>query len=110
LSDERRRLIRSIESMIDESRDDWRKVAFYSDPEVSKILERIYKRWEDSGFEGIPLEHAEISELRVLAAKAANIKPVPVWSAGDQDKSRSNLEFFRRIYRKLSRLSKSRGE
>lgn len=59
-----------IISLIDENRSPWVKAAFYSDPEVSKILENLINRWESAGRAGIPLDYATEEELRILHKKA----------------------------------------
>lgn len=56
--------------LIDENRSPWVKAAFYSDPEVSKIVESLIARWESRGMSGIPLDHATEEELRILYKKA----------------------------------------
>lgn len=63
-------LKRKIEELIETNRFSWRKSAFYSDPEVAPIIERLYERWEASGRAGRPLDYADLDELRVLADKA----------------------------------------
>ncbi len=63
-------LKRKIEELIESNRFSWRKSAFYSDPEVAPIIERLYERWEASGRQGKPLDYADLDELRLLADKA----------------------------------------
>ena len=67
---ERERLRREIEINIEENVNNWVKVAFYSDPDVASITDKLYRRWEESGREGSPLDYATLDELRVLAAKS----------------------------------------
>ena len=62
----KRRLKEAIIREVDESRDVWRKVAFYNDPRVQSILTNLYERWERANRKGIPLDYATLDELRVL--------------------------------------------
>lgn len=70
----RERLIREIEMYVDCNPNIYAKIAFYSDPEVQRILENIYRRWEEAGQRGIPLDFATIDELKLLASKALKYK------------------------------------
>ncbi len=63
-------LKRKVIELIDESHNQWAKMAFYGDPEVSAILEVVYDRWEKAGNTGYPIDHATREELEVLASKA----------------------------------------
>ncbi|RLG74474.1 MAG: hypothetical protein DRO12_06790 [Thermoprotei archaeon] len=71
---EREKLIREIEMYVECNPNVYAKAAFYGDPEVRKILEEVYRRWEESGQRGEPLDHATIDELRLLASRAARYK------------------------------------
>jgi len=62
----KRRLKEAIIREVDESKDVWRKVAFYNDPRVQDILANLYDRWEKANRKGIPLDYATLDELRVL--------------------------------------------
>ena len=77
---EREKLIRIIEEAVENSRDNWKKVAFYSDPDVASILERLYEAWEANERRGKPIDYATLDDLRVLATKAKSVKPVSPWS------------------------------
>ena len=70
----RERLIREIEMYVDYNPNIYAKIAFYSDLEVQRILENIYKRWEEAGRRGIPLDFATMDELKLLASKALKYK------------------------------------
>ena len=59
-----------VETFIEKNMDPWRKALFYSDPEVKKILKKLYDTWENSGYEGKPIDYASPDELEVLAKKA----------------------------------------
>ncbi len=61
---------RTIIEMIDENRSSWVKAAFYGDPDVAPLLDKIYERWEKARREGEVLDYATYEELRVLASKA----------------------------------------
>ncbi len=63
-------LKRKVIELIDESHNQWAKMAFYGDPEVSSILESVYDRWEKSGSSGYPIDYATREELEILASKA----------------------------------------
>lgn len=62
IEEKRRRII----ELIDESRSDGRKIAFYSDPTVQEILDKLYERWEKNNRAGIPLNYAEPEEIEIL--------------------------------------------
>ncbi len=59
-------LKRDIIKLIDENRSPWVKAAFYSDPEVSSILDRLLNMWESNDRRGIPLDYADEDELKIL--------------------------------------------
>ncbi len=59
-------LKREIVKLIDENRSPWVKAAFYSNPEVSGILDRLISLWESNDRRGIPLDYASEDELRTL--------------------------------------------
>ena len=63
-------LKRKVIELIDESHNQWAKMAFYGDPEVSSILETVYARWEEAGNTGYPIDYATREELEILASKA----------------------------------------
>ncbi len=63
-------LKRKVIELIDESHNQWAKMAFYGDPEVSSILENVYTRWERSGSNGYPIDYATKEELEILVSKA----------------------------------------
>ncbi|WP_460125269.1 hypothetical protein [Stetteria hydrogenophila] len=63
-------LKRRIISLIDESHFQWRKAAFYSDPDVSEVVASLYERWERAGRRNMPIDYASEDELRMLAKKA----------------------------------------
>ncbi len=57
---------KKIIELIDDSRDNDRKIAFYSDENVQAIMERLYSEWEKNDRKGIPLDYASNEELEVL--------------------------------------------
>ena len=57
--------------MIDDSEDPWLKAAFYGDPKVSSILDKLLEEWERRGREGIPLDYASPEDLKVLYSLAS---------------------------------------
>jgi len=74
--EERRKLIREIEALVDYNPNIYARAAFYSDRDVLRILDELYKRWESSGRIGSPLEYATDDELRILHSKALRYKDV----------------------------------
>ncbi len=67
---------RKIIELVDDSREDGRKIAFYSNPTVQEILDALYDRWEKNGRKGIPLDYATEEEVKILytiAVKATNV-------------------------------------
>lgn len=61
---------RTIIEMIDENKSSWVKAAFYGDPDVAPLLDKIYERWEKAEREGEVLDYATYEELKILASKA----------------------------------------
>jgi hypothetical protein len=59
-------LKRDIIRLIDENRSPWVKAAFYSNQEVSSILDRLVNIWESNDRRGIPLDYANEEELKTL--------------------------------------------
>lgn len=72
--------INKIINMIDESRDPWRKAGFYGDPEVQRIMDSLYARWNENNREGIPLNYATDEELVILVEKAEYYSKQPASS------------------------------
>jgi len=66
----KRKLKEAIIREVDESKEVWRKVAFYNDPRVQEILKHLYDRWEKANRKGIPLDYATLDELRILHSVA----------------------------------------
>ncbi len=66
---DRDEILRYIERRIEAS-NQWIRAAFYSDPEVVDILERLYERWYDNNEEGEPIDYATYEELEVLYERA----------------------------------------
>jgi len=69
--------------LIDESREQAYKVAFYSDPVVTRIMERIIAEWERNQEKGIPLDYATPEEIEVMyniAVKISKTPPQALWS------------------------------
>lgn len=68
--------------LIDESREVIYKIAFYSQPEVQEVLERVSRRWEESGYQGRPIDYASVEELEVLykiARRIVSYSPEELW-------------------------------
>ncbi len=62
-------IIRYIEYRI-ENANVWIRAAFYSDPEVTALLEQLYERWYENREEGEPIDYATSEELELLYRKA----------------------------------------
>ncbi len=71
---EKEKLKNKILTLIDESTNNWAKMAFYSDPKVATILERVYGEWEQNNRRGLPIDYATLEELQVLAKAAERYK------------------------------------
>lgn len=67
---EREKLIKELIALIEENDVAWRKAAFYSDPKVEPIYDRLIKAWIDAGEKGAPLDYATEDELRILVSVA----------------------------------------
>jgi len=57
---------REIVKLIDDNYSTWVKAAFYSDPNVSSILEELTRKWESNQRKGAPIDYASVEELQVL--------------------------------------------
>ncbi len=66
-----------ILSLIEGERSGWKKAAFYKDPVVSAIMERLYERWEKAGRQGIPLDYATEEEEDILYRLAEKYHRIP---------------------------------
>lgn len=76
---DRKTLINEVLS-IDESRDPWIKISFYSDDEVMRILNSAYRRWEEGGLRGYPIDYLSDDELRLLYIKSKALSTTSVIS------------------------------
>ncbi len=61
---------REIIELIDEHYSGWVKAAFYSDPRVSKIMDRLLVAWRENSNVGSPIDYASENELLVLLSEA----------------------------------------
>jgi len=73
----RRTLVRTIISNIEENKNSWVKALFYSDDDVSRIVERLVRAWSNNNMRGEPLEYATIEELEILAKKSEEYRDSP---------------------------------
>ena len=73
----RKRLIEELLNLIEYNDVAWRKAAFYSDPQVEPIYNRLVEEWEKAGGEGIPLDYASVEELEVLVRAARKYAFMP---------------------------------
>ncbi len=60
---------------------EWVQAAFYGDPTVGRITETLYKRWEEAGRAGEPLDYATDEELRELHRLAQRYSRMTVYEA-----------------------------
>ncbi|MCE4610471.1 MAG: hypothetical protein F7B17_00680 [Desulfurococcales archaeon] len=70
---------RRILELIDDSDDPWLKAAFYGDPKVASILNKLLSEWERNERKGIPLDYAgpdDLETLYSLASKYASMSTV----------------------------------
>ncbi len=63
-------LVQELISLIEDNESPWRKAAFYSDPKVGPIYEKLINAWLKAGEKGIPLDYASIEDLEVLVSIA----------------------------------------
>ena len=86
---------------IEENKSPWVKAAFYSDPDVSRLLEELTKRWEREG-RGMPLDYATEEELEELYNKAMKYAFMSDDEARSQlwggEKSGGLLSLIRRLF------------
>lgn len=71
-----------IIELIDKNKRNGPKIAFYSDPRVSSLLDNLYRRWENNNRKGIPLDYANGEEIKLLyniALKYSNISDAEAW-------------------------------
>ena len=73
-------VMRYIEARIENS-NQWIRAAFYGDPEVVSILEKLYERWYDNNEEGEPVDYASREELETLYRKARHYATMPPYEA-----------------------------
>jgi hypothetical protein len=63
-------LIEELIMLIEDNESPWRKAAFYSDPKVIPIYDKLIKKWLEAGEKGVPLDYADESDLNILVAVA----------------------------------------
>ncbi|MCE4604566.1 MAG: hypothetical protein F7B20_06345 [Aeropyrum sp.] len=92
--------------LIEDSDNPWLKAAFYGDPKVSQVLDRLFEEWEKSGRKGIPIDYATDDELVVLeraAVKYASMSTAELqmiaysYMSGGGEERVSLSRFIRRI-------------
>jgi len=94
--------VREIVELIDESDDYWRKAAFYSDPDISALLDSLYERWESSNMQGVPLDYATDEEVDFLYHKAKSLTR--------EDARRSERAFIKKSMGIDEEISKDSGK
>ncbi len=106
IEDKKKRII----ELIDDSREDGRKIAFYSDPRVSNILMKLYEEWEKNGKKGIPIDYADDEEIEILynlAIRYSKVSGREAWAIylrniyglekSSEEKKKSRLKGFLRF-------------
>ncbi len=103
----REKIKSEILELIDDNYSNWRKAAFYSDPEVVEVLDRLQRVWEEEGMKGYPIDYASDEELALLYDKARTYAYMPEDRArsivfgrqgGDEEEQGSSLRrFLRRL-------------
>lgn len=68
---------REILALIDDNYSNWRKAAFYSDPDVVSIMDRLQRVWEENDMMGYPIDYATDGELKILLEKARKYGYMP---------------------------------
>ncbi|QOR93871.1 hypothetical protein IMZ38_04260 [Thermosphaera chiliense] len=71
------KLKKEIISLIDESTLPVIKEAFYSNPDVEAVMEKLYEQWESNNHAGIPLDYATYEELLLLHKVAKKVVNSP---------------------------------
>ncbi len=107
---------RKILELIDESDDPWLKAAFYGDPKVSAILDRLVSEWESNGRKGIPLDYATPDEVEALYSLAsryasmttAELQALTLRRMEGRSSEAEGSEKGESIWRRLFRLFKQR--
>jgi len=99
----REKLIRELIQLIEDNSVAWRKAAFYSDPRVEPVYDRLVREWESHDGEGIPLDYASTSELELLVSVARE------YAFMDEAKARS-LAMKRREETPSNRRGEKSGE
>ncbi len=59
-------LKREIIALIDDNYSNWRKAAFYSDPVVVDLMDKLQAKWESNDRRGYPIDYASPEELETL--------------------------------------------
>jgi len=110
----REELKQKLINLIDMSSDSGPKIAFYSDPKVSDLINELYKRWERSGCRGIPLDYADDEELEFLYRKALKYSSVTeaeawqIYIKSEESRRRESVEEKKPFWRKLLEALKNR--
>jgi len=99
---------RDIIRLIDENRSPWVKAAFYSNLEVSSILDKLINIWESNDRKGIPLDYASEEELKTLHRHARRYASLSdeearalAWGGKEGGEGGGSfLSFIRRLFRK----------
>ena len=110
---------REIIRLIDDHWDPWVKAAYYSDPIVSRIMDRLLEAWSGGGETGRPIDYATEDELLELLSKARVYSRLDTRTAmsvamrnmysGDDDYSEEEGPGILGVFRKLFSSRGRRG-
>lgn len=74
---------REVIRLIDDNKENIYKIAFYSQPEVQRILNSLTERWVNANYQGGPIDYANPEEVQVLyrlAKKITSMRPEELWA------------------------------
>ncbi len=100
-------LRQKIIELIDKHTNSWVMAAFYSDPEVDKIMKNLLKLWQENGEQGKPIDYASGKELEILYLKAKSYAFMNENTARalamsrmvvDEEEKESALGVFRKLF------------
>jgi len=74
--DVRRRLLDLVENM-----PQMNKAAFYSDPDVERLVRKLHERWARNGYQGEPIDYSSDDEASRLYELAKEYASMPSWEA-----------------------------
>ncbi|WP_448578055.1 hypothetical protein [Thermosphaera sp.] len=109
MQEDMEKLKKEIIGLIDESTLPVIKEAFYSNPNVEAIMEKLYEQWENNNHIGIPLDYATYEELLLLHKVAREVVNSPYEelsrnrmrrAMGLPEKGGEKKGFWKRLFKK----------